>query len=214
MSVLQQWADIVDDVSDPSTEPGPEKVPSERRSLRDDLLDPPNGGYPFIEWEDVSDNEKMVLGLKLMGEAGMVAGITHHTLFTAAQARINVEAVKAPTRPALKDMVARVVAETIDKIEEAKKQASVDPQPARPGHLMAQGSMLRTARQAIRDGNRMARKVSFTEPVNAFTCLHGDSLARGGDMLTAVTICDTTEETYNGVDGRPKTRYIARAVTT
>lgn len=183
-----------------------------------DLLDPPGGEYPFFEYSDFdADQRGILLGCRV---AWALSRMKKGTLTLNASDALSRHIAdlgaaedengwEATVRAAA---LLKAAVKASEEEREVLRKASSGPQPARPGHLMAEGRALAVAKGAIKEGNYYSRKVTFSEPVNAFTMLHGDNLARGGDMLTAVTITDTEEFTVATYGGRRETRYTAKAV--
>lgn len=175
------------------------------------LLNPPDGSYPHIEFPDLSWDERKTYAMCLSTWAvnrlpndlsDFATGLHAADLNTICdqQKESPIGFVKA-----IAESLARAIAVT-------KREEDAAPKPARPGHLMAEGRAMSVAREAVAN-KRYSRKVTFSEPVNVFTMLHGDAIAVGGDMLTAVTVTGTEEHQIKDFRGGTRTVYTSWAVS-
>lgn len=175
-----------------------------------DLLDPPDS-YPFVEYSDFdADRRAMLLTCRL---TWAVERLPANYLTTSAIAGLT-DATKRIAEGEKEDgwEATRLVAKALKRAiaaseEENRLLAKAGPQPARPGHMMAEGQVLARVKGMIRDNAAYHRKAQFDEPVNAFTMLSGDRLAKPGDMLTACTTSDTEEHEIKTFAGAKKTVY-------
>lgn len=180
------------------------------------LLDPPDT-YPFYEYSDFDQGQRTAI-LRCR-----VAWAIKNTLPRSLERSVEVELEGVLREIAAKEtedhvrateLAAEALTRADRESEAIRKNNATHPQPARGGHLMAEGSVLARTRAMVRDGSAYARKVTFNEKVNAFTMLNGrDDPAVGGDMLTAVTICDTSERVIVDNGGNPKTIHTAKAIS-
>lgn len=185
-----------------------------------DLLFPPDGSYPHVEWQDITTDLRAAYGTVWMGvalrqEAWDAKDIDQRVLERKLHAVIRfADITQCPEYDTMESYKALIsdYAKAAIKEQQALKKSDT-PVAARQGHLMGYGSQLARARAMIRDGSALQRKVQFDEPVNAWTCLTGDRLAHGGDMLTAMTVTDTVPVEIKDYNGKPKTVYQSKAVT-
>lgn len=175
------------------------------------LLDPPDGTYPHIEFPDLSWDERKSYAMCLSKWA-IKRLPTPLSEFADGLHASDLNTICDQQKDGVIPFVKAIAESLARAVEVTRREASAAPQPARPGHLMAEGRAYGVAKEAIEQGNRMGRKVTFNEPVNAFTMLHGDHVAVGGDMLTAVTITSTEEHQIKDFAGRMKTIYTSHAV--
>jgi hypothetical protein len=177
-------------------------------------------GYPFEEWADLDEAQKAALAASRIGNvlAGQVSpGIAEKAIrdsrsvaMQAKDARDMRQVVQDAVNAALRWHQEEKDREAARKIEEAVRNSQ-----GRPGDLMAEGSMLRQAQMHVHgQTRRYERSVTFDRPVAKFTCLNGDRLAKGGDMLTGCTVTDTEEQVIRTYDGKVKKVYTAKAIQT
>lgn len=152
-----------------------------------DLLDPPDGHYPFYEYEEITSIWRLVY---LSGKVEQwrvrddlppwQLNTTYMEIFATTVMTL---ASKTDRAEALSDLHVAYA---------ALKQVVLDHGTGvYPGHMAATPAQVAAFRVS---SHRFGppRKVSFSEPVAPFTMLHGDRLAKPGDMLTAMTIRHTT----------------------
>lgn len=213
------------DVSQPSTD---DSLMNKTKPTSNKSLDPyslfgdedlsfldPDEGYPVIDWEDLSDQQQTevlyVYAHRMQASMGLHR-IAPSTLRNFVERIVPVEDRLEGLEQVRKHLEATVA--LLDKALAGSSSKDI-PAPARPGHLMAEGFVLEVARRAAANVEpRMMRAVSFREPVNAFTMLYGDQIAKPGDMLTGVTLRDTIpEETKTDSRGNRIVRHVTTAIS-
>lgn len=177
----------------------------------DGLLNPEDGSYPHIEYIDLTWDERREY-LRALTSWAVARLPDDLSDFAEGLLASDINTVCDKHKDSVLDAV-RALQERIENaVAVTKKENDGLPKPARAGHLMAEGRAYAIAKEAV-ENKRYSRKVTFNEPVNAFTMLHGDTLAVGGDMLTAVTVTSTEEHQIKDYAGRPKTVHTSWAVS-
>jgi hypothetical protein len=172
-----------------------------------DLIDPPVG-YPFVEWEDLTDVERgMVLHThitrqtKVRLEQQSLDDLLSNLLM---YAKVHCEDVRqAMSEAQLAYQSALRQTENLRKAEaEAKKGLF-------PPHLKGTPEVIARVQRSIATNTAYIRTVTFSYPVPAYTMTYGDRVAQPGDMLTGITT--DVSKPYQQVDstGRITTYYRA-----
>lgn len=176
----------------------------------------PVDSYPFVEWDDLDISQRQWVVSERIGWAMGENVDTFGTLDDSIPPWI-AERVREMDLTSDDQWECAKVAATIlysayrrDRVLKASKDII---QPANAGHLMAEGNVLARVKGMMQDRSGYLRKVQFDEPVNAYTMLYGDKIAKGGDMLTACTVEDTEEHEITTAYGTIKKVYRARAVS-
>lgn len=205
------WASIVDKVSYPSTKATKMYDPEVQNVMQKGDLS--YDGYPFLEWEDLDDDQKAIYGTKKVRDA--LAGQARPHVAADAVRQVQATIVRAWTIQEARNCIEDAIRHALRE-EEVTKKGRPHPYPASPEHLMAEGHMLMRARNHITGVNKCyERTVTFDEPVSKFTCLKGDNLAVGGDMLTGCTVTDTVPEAViKHVAGKRVIVHRAKAIST
>lgn len=173
-------------------DPNPNPTGSYGLGYPPDLLNPPGGEYPHIEFEDLAPFERTRIVFSKIGK--FFANMHPHQTVAAQMTRqlegLALQDISMHTFRAALDQVqfTAVINDTrIKKAQEDFAKANGLPVAARHGHLMATPEQIARYQSGSWKDTYLS-EVRFTEPVNAFTCLNGERLAVGGDMITGMTV--------------------------
>lgn len=179
----------------------------------DDFLNPPDGAYPFIELGDLTTRQKEQIALARLGIDNMTIATRPQEAVTAAMDRVRAAAIQMSESMSefqkVCDGIGKKFQQQVDDIIARKDEVQAGMAKAAPHHLLASESQ--RARAMFEQGKR---KVSFNERVCAWTCVSGDYLARGGDMITGCTINDAQEVIDTDAYGNQRQRWVAWVVNT
>lgn len=168
------------------------------------LLNPPDGSYPFIEWEDLDLGDRLAYLHLRAGQMVSDAKVP----YTFDQMNNLYERIEKTVEKNYRASKTNILQRTDGLTRAFIKSLRIATPPVNPKHLKA------TPSQIMRAEETYTRNVEFTEPVEKYTCLYRDRPAKGGEMITSITITDATPITKKSGYGTETTVYVAKAAHT
>lgn len=151
--------------------------------LDQDSLNPPDGVYPFIDWDDLDQAQK--------AEVALLAVDPDCELDAAVELELRSYVVKmGPSREALIQVAEERLAQKREDVERRRQSAAAAQALQNKQRLMAMPNEVEMVERVRHYDPNSLRTLTVIGPVEAYTCLHDSPLgwrvAKPGEMVMAI----------------------------